>query len=218
MTHALSQPPLGRPACTVADRPRLKAEQVRGKRRGAFFAALIFALGLASCVPERSNRGRGSTTGAEPTGGAAPALDLVGDATWPAPYASDPIWLRASTGDDLDHARLAHRESALTLSSAVIHGGSLGRTALLALPYASDRREARGPLCELVKGPSTATSSLLLSALHQLVIDGPRTEESVDVQADARCARILRELALDTTLSAGDRDRATGIIARLEAR
>jgi hypothetical protein len=43
------------------------------------------------------------------------------------------------------------------------------------------------------------------------------TEESVDVQTDARCARILRELTLGTTLSATDRDRAAGTIARLEA-
>lgn len=179
-------------------------------------AALIFAVSLGSCMPERSQRGRGSTTGAEPTS-AARALDLEGDATWPAPYASDPLWLRASTGDDIDHARLAQRESALTLSGALAHGGSLGRTALLALTYAPDRREARGPLCELVKGPSAATSSLLLRALHQAVVDGPRTEESVDVQTDARCARILRELTLGTSLSATDRDRAAATIARLEA-
>jgi hypothetical protein len=98
-----------------------------------------------------------------------------------------------------------------------VHGGSLGRTALLALAYARDRRDARGPLCELVKGPSAATSSLLLQALHQAVVDGPLTEESVDAQTDAHCARILRELTLGTTLSATDRDRATGTIARLEA-
>jgi hypothetical protein len=179
-------------------------------------AVLIFALGLGSCLSERSPGGRGSTTGGEPPSTTA-TLDLEGDATWPAPYASDPLWLRASKGDDIDHARLAQRESALALSSAVVHGGSLGRTALLALAYARDRREARGPLCELVKGPSAATSSLLLQALHQAVVDGPLTEESVDAQTDAHCARILRELTLGTTLSATDRDRAAGTIARLEA-
>jgi len=190
---------------------------LEGKLGGGLAAALILAVGLASCVPERSQRARGSTTGGEAPS-AARALDLEGDATWPAPYASDPLWLRASTGDDIDHARLAQRESAVTLSSALAHGGSLGRTALRALAYASDRREARGALCELVEGPSAGTSSLLLQALHQAVVDGPRTEESVDVQTDARCARILRELTLGSTLSATDRDRATGTIARLEAR
>lgn len=179
--------------------------------------ALIFAVGLASCMSERSQRGKGSTTGGAPPS-TVRALDLEGDSTWPALYASDPLWLRASTGDDIDHARLAQRESALTLSSALAHGGSLGRTALLALAYAPDRREARGPLCELVNGPSVATASLLLVALHEAVLDGPQTEESVDVQTDARCARILRELMLGATLSASDRDRAAGTLARLEAR
>ena len=180
-------------------------------------AALIFAVALAACMPERSQRGKGSTTGGEPPS-SLPSLDLEGDATWPAPYASDPVWLRASTGDDIDHARLAQRESALTLSSALLHGGSLGRTALLALAYAPDRREARGALCDLVKGPNAATSSSLLRALHQAVVDGPPTEESVDVQIDARCARILRELMRGATLSPSDRDRAAGTLARLEAR
>lgn len=187
-----------------------------GKFGAPFATALIFALGLASCVSERSQPGRGSATGGEPQSAAVRALDLVGDATWPAPYASDPLWLRASQGDDIDHARLAQRESALTLSSALVHGGSLGRTALLALAYARDRRDARGPLCELVKGPNAATASLLLQALHQAV-DGPATEESVDLQTDARCAALLRELTLGATLSASDRDRAAGTITRLEA-
>ena len=189
---------------------------LEAKFGAAPLAGLTLAVVLGSCMSERSQAGRGSTTGGEPPS-AARVLDLEGDATWPAPYASDPLWLRASTGDDIDHARLAQRESALALSSALLHGGSLGRTALLALAYARDRRDARGPLCELVKGPSAATSSLLLQALHQAVVDGPLTEESVDAQTDAHCARILRELMLGTTLSASDRDRAAGTIARLEA-
>lgn len=188
-----------------------------GGKLGAFAPALILAGELVSCVPEPSARGRGSAAGSEPPSAAAPALDLVGDATWPAPYASDPLWLRASTGDDIDHARLAQRESAQSLSSALAHGGSLGRTALLALAYARDRRDARGALCELLEGPSPATSRLLLHALHEVVVDGPPTEESVDLHTDARCARILRELTQGTTLSAADRDRAAVTITRLEA-
>lgn len=177
---------------------------------------VLLAAGLASCVPERSQRA--STTGDEPPSAAANAIDLTADAIWPAPYASDPAWLRASTGDDIDHARLAQRESALGLVEALAQGGSLGRAALRALPYAPDRYDARGALCELIPARNPESSSMLLEVLHQVIVDGPSTEESIDAQADARCARALMELTSASALSASDRDRAAGAVTRLDAR
>jgi hypothetical protein len=179
---------------------------------------LLLLLSSGSCVPEPPERGRSSTTG-EAHGSARrpPAVDLVGEATWPAPYASDPLWQRASIGNDIDHARLAQRESALSLVAALRHGGSLGRTALRALEHVLDRHEARGQLCELVPGQNAMTASSLLDALYGSVVDGPLTEESMDAEADARCARALRELMRQGTLSAADRDRLEGTLTRLEA-
>lgn len=194
------------------------------RRCSPLSATLLWAIllsagaGLASCVPDRSQGGRASTTGGGSAEPGQPALDLTGEATWPAAYATDPLWVRASTGDDLDHARLARSESGSSLVAALAHGGSLGRTALAAFAYVRDRRDARSQLCELVRGPSTATTSLLLAALHEAVSNGPLTEESIDPQADARCARRLRELASGDDLGDSDRDRALGTLARLESR
>jgi hypothetical protein len=172
-------------------------------------------LGLA-CVPDVARRGQaGRGQGGAPE---SPPLDLTGDSPWPAPYGSDPLWRRASTGSDFDHARLAQRESAAALLAALARGGSLGRTALAALPYASDRREVVGPLCELVLGPVPPTSSWLLGSLYEALSNAPRSEESVDPRADVTCANQLRQLAERERSSPEDRDRALAAISLLAER
>jgi hypothetical protein len=175
--------------------------------------ALLAALALG-CFTDAARRGR-ADPGAAP---ASPPVDLVSDTPWPPAYGDDPLWRRASTGSDFEHARLAQRESAASLLMALRVGGSLGRTALAALPFASDRREVVGPLCELVLGPAPATSSLLLASLYEALSDAPRSEESVDPRADAACASQLRQLAESDSSSPEDRDRALSAITLLAER
>lgn len=170
------------------------------------------------CVPDNPPQ-VGAAAGGQATGAALPApLDLTREQPWPAVYADDPLWRRASTGDDIDDARLAQRESATSLLVALEQGGSLGRTALRALGHAIDRREARGELCRLLLGPDERTASALLEVLYELLMDAPVTEESVDARADARCVSTLTQLSERERLSLADRDRANVALARLRAR
>lgn len=177
---------------------------------------LLFCCAV-SCVPDNPPQ-VGAAAGGQATGVALPPpLDLMREQAWPAAYADDPLWRRASTGDDIDDARLAQRESASSLLVALEQGGSLGRTALRALGHASDRREARGELCKLLLGPDERTASALLEVLYELLMDAPVTEESVDSQADARCVSTLAQLSERERVSLADRDRAQVALARLRA-
>jgi len=160
-------------------------------------------------------RGTASTSGGAATVAEGPLLDLSTESTWPSPYALDPLWRRAQTGTDFDQARLAERESADSLVTAVRVGGSLGRTALGALRYASDRREIRGRLCALVPGSGPATLSLLLDALHEVVTNAPLTEDSVARDGDAPCSEKLLEVSRRAELSPTDQDRVNGVLAAL---
>jgi hypothetical protein len=172
---------------------------------------LLLAL---ACVPDAARRGQaGRDQSADSVG--RPALDLTRDATWPAAYDADPLWRRAAAGGDFERARLAQSESAASLLAALTQGGSLGRTALAALPYAHDRREVVGRLCALALGPEPPTSSWLLGSIYEAIANGPRTEESVDPRADALCTSNLRQLAASASVSPEDRDRALGAISLL---
>jgi hypothetical protein len=189
--------------------PRHERAARRSPRGG--WLGVAFAVALAGCVTDAAHRGQ---AGRE-QGAAAPPLDLTGEAPWPAPYDSDPLWRRAAAGGDFERARLAQRESAAGLLVALTLGGSLGRTALAVLPYAGDRADAIGPLCELALGPSAPTSSWLLEALLEAITHAPRTEESLDRAAEARCVSHLRLLAEQSGASPEDRDRAQSAGARL---
>jgi len=180
-------------------------------------ALLACALLSLACVPDASRRGQ---PGHDQSAGTAerPALDLTRDAPWPAPYDADPSWRRASGGGDFERARLAQSESAASLLAALEQGGSLGRTALAALPYAHDRREVVGRLCELAFGSVPPTSSWLLGSIYEAVANGPRTEEYVDPRADALCSNNLRQLSQSSSSSPEDRDRALGAISLLAKR
>jgi hypothetical protein len=145
-----------------------------------------------------------------------PPLDLSGERTWPAEYAQDPLWVRAAAGDDIDQARLARRESASSLLTAVAVGGSLGRAALAALPYASDRRAVLGALCALLARANAASQGALLAALYDAVMDAPDTEDAVDPTADRRCIDVLRDVAARELRDERDRDRARVVLGRLQ--
>jgi hypothetical protein len=184
--------------------------------RWALVCGLFFA---AACVTDGAPDGSASAdrlAPGKPQG--EPPLDLLGDAPWPAPYAADPVWVRASRGDDLERARLARRESAGSLLEAVEQGGSLARVALSSLAYASDRRSARGALCGLLARTDESSRPPLLAALMDAVTDAPHTEESIDPAADALCAASLQALARNGSVSPADRDRAAAVLAQLRPR
>jgi hypothetical protein len=181
------------------------------------WSGLVCVLLALACVPDAARR---SQAGHEQAAGSPerPALDLSGDAAWPAAYDGKALWRRAAGGGDFERARLAQSESATALLAALSEGGSLGRTALAALPYAEDRREVVGRLCALLLEPVPPTSSWLLGAIYEAIANGPRTEESVDPGADALCTRQLRQLSERADASPEDRDRALGAISLLAKR
>lgn len=144
-----------------------------------------------------------------------PSLDLTGEAPWPAEYTADPLWVRAASGDDIDQARLARRESAGTLLVAIAKGGSLGRTALAALPYASDRRGSQDALCALLARADAASFTPLLAALYDVVMNAPRTEDPTDPSDERRCADILESATRRELGGPEARDRAQVVLARL---
>jgi hypothetical protein len=174
---------------------------------------VAFALGLG-CVTD--NAPESSASAAAP-GASEPSLDLTGEAAWPPEFTADPLWVRASSGDDIDQARLARRESAESLLVAVAHGGSLGRAALAALPYAADRRGAQGTLCALLARADAASFGPLLATLYDVAMNAPSTEDPIDPSAERRCAEVLTSATRHEPGRPEDRDRAQVVLARLRA-
>lgn len=226
--HDLASPDVGCPRVRTVWRSalglnELEAEAGQGSGTARFRSmlgrrlGLLAALGLAlpGCVTDNAPESSASVAGAT---AAVPALDLLADTTWPAEYDADPLWVRAAAGDDLDQARLARRESAESLVAAVAQGGSLGRVALASLSHASDRRTARGALCALLARATPASLGPLLAALLDAVMDAPATEESVDPDADARCAEVVEGVTRRALPTPFDRDRAQVVLSRLRPR
>jgi hypothetical protein len=171
-------------------------------------------------VPDGAQRGQSSSasvSGSSKLAIAPPPLNLTAPLPLPGAFASDPLWRRAAEGSDLDQARLAQRESALTLLVAIAQGGSLGLTALRSLEYASDRREARAGLCELLQRADSATRPLLLASIHEALVNGAVTEASLDRSVDARCAQVLEPISRDAS-HPEERDLAIGAMHALQAR
>ncbi len=177
--------------------------------------AVVLWLALPGCVTDSAPESSASVAGATVD---VPALDLMAETAWPAEYGADPLWVRAGAGDDLDQARLARRESAESLVAAVAQGGSLGRVALASLSHASDRRAARGALCALLARATPASLGPLLAALLDVVMDAPATEESLDPDADARCAEAVEGVTRRELPTPFDRDRAQVVLSRLRPR
>jgi hypothetical protein len=206
-----SIPPSGCPAVRTVWRFALRLNRLEG-RRTLPCALLASALLLGSCARDGSSSATASAPAPEE-----PLLDLGGEAPWPAAYSGDPLWVRAAAGDDLDRARLARRESAASLLAAVRSGGSLGRVALSALVYASDRHAERGALCELCAHAEPSSRALLLDALFDTVINAAPTEETGDPGADARCTLVLEALVQGEDVTVAERDRAAVLLGRLRA-
>jgi hypothetical protein len=164
---------------------------------GNFSCALVLVSCLAnlSCLPDGTPNTHASNGSPSPPPPSPPPLDLIRERPWPPAYAADPLWVRASAGNDLDHARLAQRESAPSLLQAVGHGGSLGRVALRSLAYSSQRREVLPELCDLTLGADAPTLHPLLESIYDAIVNGPRTEESLAAEADVRCAGALEPLS-----------------------
>jgi hypothetical protein len=192
-------------------RERLRAPR---RARGSTLAcALSWALlGSAGCARDGSSSSSASAPAAQE-----PQLDLIGDAPWPAAYSADPLWVRAAAGDDLDRARLGRRESAGALLDAVRSGGSLGRVALSAFAYASDRRSERHALCELCARAEPSSRALLVQTLLDTVLNAPPAEEARDPDADARCARTLEAIEQNSDATPTERDGARVLLGRLRA-
>lgn len=189
----------------------LSLNRQRGLR--ARIGLVAAALTAAACV--RDNAPDSAAGELQPAG--PPPLVLTGDAAWPARYGSDATWSRAAARDDFALARLAGSEGAESLLAAVREGGSLGRVALAALPYAPDRYAARAGLCALLPRADAAGRSLLLEALFDVVVGAPVTDDSIDPGADALCARELDAAARIEAQAPIDRDRASAVRGRLRA-
>jgi hypothetical protein len=181
--------------------------------RAGVLASILGTLGAAGCFPDRAGRGHPPDGRSE-----APPLDLAGDLPLPPPYGADPLWTSAVQGDDFALARLGRQESAEVLLDALQLGGSAGRTALGALPYARDRRSVLGRSCELATHATPATTSLLLGSILEIVENAPRTEETVDTTGSAACVASLRQLSERQDQNPADHDRAQSALSRLESR
>jgi hypothetical protein len=180
--------------------------------RRVFAGAVALVLCVVACVKDNARESGASSAAPQ---AAEPALSLTGDAPWPGDYSADPLWVRASAGDDIDQARLARKESAAALLAGVAHGGSLGRAALAALPYASDRRGARGELCALLARADGASQRSLLDALYDVVINAPDTEDVLDPSSDRRCSKVVEDATRRGLQAPADRDRAEVVLAWL---
>jgi hypothetical protein len=199
-------------ASQIGDPPRSGSAAHRARRRRLPCALLGSALLFGACARDGSSSATASAPAPEE-----PLLDLSGEGAWPAEYSSDPLWVRAAAGDDIDRARLARRESAASLLAAVRSGGSLGRVALSALVYASDRHTERGALCELCTRAEPSSRALLLDALLDTVINAAPSEEAADPGADARCMRMLEALAQSGKTTVTEQDRMAVLSGRLRA-
>lgn len=199
-------------SCPRHTRPR-SVRGAGGRRWARAVAVGALTSLVASCQlgGSRGNESAPASTGPRPS----PALDLRGEHPWPPSLTDSLLWRRAVAGDDIDQARLARRQGAAGLLSALGHGGQVARTALAALAYADDRRSARGRLCELLAGTDPTTRELLLVALHDAVASTTPNAENLSAKDDATCRQRLGEIERATDSSASVRDRAQGALVAL---
>jgi hypothetical protein len=187
--------------------------EMAGHRRGDIALTVVVLTAAVLCCARQVSTSEGDGVAPE-----RPPFSLLQDAPWPAPYAQDRLWLAAARGDDIDRARLAQRETAPMLLSAIELGGSLGRTALGSLEFAADRLDIRAELCSLAARAEATSLGLLMEALLELLANAPRSEETRDERADAECLRLLAEIRARPNLTDADRDRALGAARQLAAR
>jgi hypothetical protein len=211
MTHiALDHFNRGALLLPSALRPGLSLNRLEAALVGLLCTSLLASTGCA-----KDSAPGGGASAAAPRA-RVPVLDLNADVPWPADYARDPLWLRAAAGDDIDHGRLARRENARSLIDAAALGGSLARTALAALPYASDRREVRNALCALLERAETASRGLLIETLYEVVMYAPAVADEAEASKEARgCNEVLGDAVRNDLPDPAVRDRAVVVLSRL---
>lgn len=125
-----------------------------------------------------------------------------------APEATEPVWQRAVRGDPMDLERLAVREGAQGLMDWVREGGTMGRAALAALPFAGDAEGATRELCDYSGRAQGETKRVLLRAVHAILTRQAPLGERLDFEGEQRCRRVLDRLARDPAEEPSVRDLA----------
>jgi hypothetical protein len=129
---------------------------------------------------------------------------------------ADPLWQRAARGDVIDLTHLADREGAAGLLAGAELGGSIGLTALAALPHAEDAEIALGPLCGLAERMPPGQAGPVLSAVEGILRRPVRPTERLDAEGLLACRAGLPRLETSAKLAPVDRDRVGTSRALLE--
>jgi hypothetical protein len=172
---------------------------------GAALTVAFACRGAAPSKPVAPVRKDAREQGAEPVPNLEPsALGTL------APEATEPVWRGAVGGDPMDLERLAVRQGAQGLLEWVREGGTMGRTALAALPYADDAEGALEVLCDWSERAHGDARRALLAAVHAIVTRPEPHGERLDAPGRERCRRALTRLNSDHGLDPGLRDLAQG--------
>jgi hypothetical protein len=113
----------------------------------------------------------------------------------------DDLWHRASDGDASDLGRLADREGAAGLLEGLEEGGTIGQTALLALPFADDAEASYARLGEILSHIDSGESAPFIAAIGEIARRPSRQREVVDPPGLRACAQTLLVFAQRTALS-----------------
>jgi hypothetical protein len=133
---------------------------------------------------------------AQATRSAAAVPDLsAGPPRRATPLVEDRLYQEAAQGDPLDLHRLAVRDGAGRLLDAVYVGGTIGLTALSALPCAEDAELALGEVCSLLPRLPRTQLEPALRAVHGMAARPPAPQERLAVEGARRCEPVLSELA-----------------------
>lgn len=128
----------------------------------------------------------------------APALTAT-DQPPPSHFQQDALWEKAiEDGDDIDLATLADREGASGLLDALEVGGQVGRTALMAMPFASDAPVAYRRLSQVVLLTRDETPQReIVQVIHDIALRPRHLREPVDEDGRTACAEALLRIARD---------------------
>jgi hypothetical protein len=179
-------------------------------RRGQQFQAALLALsffGLASC--HRSNQNALD---------AAPPPKLNSEAEKESERTKDDMWRRARDGDPIDLARLADREGAGGLLEGLEEGGSIGRTALEALPFADDSEAALQRLGQILRQIDPGESGPIVRTITGIALRPRRQTEPIDPPGLRACALALLDVAQKTSLAKSVRAPAISALRLLSER
>ena len=145
-------------------------------------ALLTAACAAGSGSPRSSTPQEGTTTAVAIQDRPERRASSRGPPRAPTPLSSDPLWQRAARGDVIDLTELADREGAGGLFAGVELGGTVGLTALSALPHAEDAEIALGPLCNLATRMPPERVAPVLVAIQAILRRPPRPTERLDAE------------------------------------